>query len=108
QKATVLWKDQEPSIHKFYSGDLITQHRLIRLQPGSDTSLAVLHGGGRILGIELKPPKAFEGDFKQIDLKITWDEENTPAVNVPVADFFGYAYGTRSMESLLLGATQAK
>jgi len=44
---------------------------------------------------------------KDIDLKITWDDENILAVFCPVADFLGFAFGQRRMQSLLLGADQS-
>ena len=39
-----------------------------------------------------------------MDIKITWDDEKYPAIYCPVADFFGYAFGRTSMQSLLLGS----
>ena len=41
-------------------------------------------------------------------MKITWDKENKPAVYAPLADFFGFAFGSISMKSLLVGATKDK
>jgi len=61
------------------------------------------NNGGRIVGIELGPAELFKGLSKDIDIRITWDDENTPAVFCPVADFFGFAFGTPSMQSLLIG-----
>jgi hypothetical protein len=65
-----------------------------------------LNQGGRIAGIELNPANGFEGLTKSVDLKITWDDERNPAVFCPVADFFGYAFGKSSMQSLLLGSRE--
>jgi hypothetical protein len=45
---------------------------------------------------------------KNTDIRITWDGEKTPAVFCPVADFFGYAFGAVSMQSLLLGSQDDK
>ncbi len=73
------------------------------LAPGHAITIAELNQGGRISGIKLQPADAFTGLNKQIDLKITWDDETRPAVYMPVADFFGYAYGKESMQSLVLG-----
>ncbi len=56
------------------------------------------------MGIELSPASAFEGLNKNTDIRITWDGESNPAVFCPVADFFGYAFGSESMQSLLLGS----
>ncbi len=62
-----------------------------------------MNRGGRIAGIEIGPANGFEGLEKSMDIKITWDDEKNPAVYCPVADFFGYAFGKPSMQSLLLG-----
>ncbi len=56
-------------------------------------------------GIELGPVSTFEGTNKHLLIRITWDNEATPAVYCPVSDFFGYAFGQRSMQSLILGST---
>src|SRR5690606_20993050 len=74
------------------------------LKPGQTIKIAQFDKGGRILGIRLANAKAFEGLNKQIDMRISWDNENKPAVFMPVADFFGYAFGETSMQSLLLGS----
>jgi len=79
-------------------------HRDTVLSVGGSITLAHLKKGGRIVGLTLSPVEAFRGLHKQIDLKITWDGERTPAIYMPVADFFGYAFGYESMQSLLLGA----
>lgn len=80
-----------------------TLHKAILLSPGKAVILFKLSKGGRIVGIRLNPAEAFRGLNKQIDLKITWDNESKPAVYMPIADFFGYAFGKESMQSLLLG-----
>jgi hypothetical protein len=41
---------------------------------------------------------------KDVDIRITWDNETRPAVYCPVADFLGYAFGNASMQSLLIGS----
>lgn len=78
-------------------------HKEILLAPGKAITLFDLSKGGRIVGIRFNPADAFRGLNKQIDLKITWDNERQPAVYMPIADFFGYAFGKESMQSLLLG-----
>lgn len=76
------------------------------LQPGKSLTIAELKQGGRITGIHIENAESFEGLHKQIDLKITWDNEQYPAVYMPIADFFGYAFGKTSMQSLLLGVKE--
>lgn len=73
------------------------------LKPGETVTLAEINKAGRIAGFRFGPAKLFEGLNKQVDLRITWDDEKQPAVYAPVADFFGYAFGSISMQSLLIG-----
>ncbi|MBO9595265.1 MAG: DUF2961 domain-containing protein [Niabella sp.] len=108
RKAVALWNNPDRDIRNFYTTAPASLTKAITLAPGNTGVAATLRQGGRILGIELKPAAAFSGSWKQLDLKIRWDGDAVPAVLVPVADFFGFAYGSRSMESLLLGATGAK
>lgn len=59
--------------------------------------------GGRLLELRLRPASAFAGPARDAILRISWDDETTPSVEVPVQDFFGFAFGRPSMRSLLLG-----
>ena len=79
-------------------------HKETVLKQGSTVVLADLTTGGRITGIKLQRSDAFRGLTKSVFIKVTWDNESKPAVFAPVADFFGYAYGKESMQSLLLGS----
>ncbi|MBZ4187347.1 glycoside hydrolase family 172 protein [Niabella beijingensis] len=107
-RTAALWSNENRDIQQWYPVDPETVSHELLLKPGAVAKLADLRQGGRIVGIELMPAAAFSGLHKQIDLKITWDNEAFPAVYMPVADFFGFAYGARSMESLFLGATPVK
>ncbi len=103
-KITLLWSKQNKSIQDFYATNISESTAQVELKPGETKSIFEINKGGRILGIELDPVSAFEGLSKDIDIKITWDGEDAPAVFCPVADFFGYAFGTTSMQSWLLGS----
>ena len=103
-----LWKNPERTANSFHTTALSNQHSSFSLKPGETREIANLTQGGRILGLELRPASAFEGLERNVDLRITWDNESTPAVHVPVADFFGYAFGEKSMKSVLIGADEAK
>ncbi|MEP7144338.1 MAG: glycoside hydrolase family 172 protein [Ferruginibacter sp.] len=81
-------------------------HTDTTIAAGGAITLASVTNGGRIVGIKLKPAEAFAGLQKQIDIRISWDDEKYPAVYAPVADFFGYAFGKTSMQSLLLGSAE--
>lgn len=102
------WNNASPSFDQQYSIRPKVIRKTIHLSPGLTTNLLSLRQGGRILGIELENPSAFESLQKNIDIKITWDLEKVPAVYCPVSDFFGYAFGNQSMRSVLIGSDAKK
>ncbi|MFC2125927.1 glycoside hydrolase family 172 protein, partial [Bacteroidota bacterium] len=61
---------------------------------------------GRIVGIRLKPSESLRGKKRNIVLKAFWDDDPEPAINCPVGDFFGYAWGEPAMKSLLVGTNE--
>ena len=102
-KIDSLLNKNERSVYDFYSGKILESQKHIELNSGESEIAFEANDGGRILGFTFQPAQIFEGMSKAIDLRITWDSESNPAVFCPVADFFGYAFGTSSMQSLLLG-----
>ncbi len=103
EKLIATWnKSYDPSLKK--SSNIKTIHTDKMLAPGETITLATIDNGGRIEGIKLQPAQIFTGLNKQVDIRITWDGEKLPAIYAPVADFFGYAFGKVSMQSLLLGS----
>lgn len=73
------------------------------LAPGQSITLADFYEGGRIMGFQLSHADLYEGLQKQVDIKITYDDETTAAIYMPIADFYGYAFGKTSMQSVLMG-----
>ncbi len=111
QKIKLLWDKKNKSAADFEEGSGAKVHlidTLISLQPGTIATIANINNGGRFIGIELSPSLAFEGLYKNIDIRMFWDDEKIPAVDCPVADFFGFAFGKSSMQSLLLGTAKGK
>ena len=104
---TRFFNGRDRSIRDFIpsasAAKLKTYRKLIDLAAGSAATIIETNSGGRIVGIELDPANVFEGRYKDVDLVITFDGEAKPSVQVPVADFFGYAFGKTSMQSLLVG-----
>jgi hypothetical protein len=103
-----LWNKNSRIIQDFYQGKIESKTGEFVIEPGKSSKVFEASSGGRIIGIEISPADAFEGLVKNTDIKITWDNELNPAVYCPVADFFGYAYGSTSMKSLLLGSSDNK
>lgn len=67
---------------------------------------AVLHEqneGGRLVGLRLGPLDRLEGKSRSLLLRISFDGQ-APAVECPVGDFFGFAWGRPAMRALLVGA----
>jgi hypothetical protein len=104
KKIASLWNKENRTVFDFYSNKLSEKSGQFDIRPGEKATVLELNHGGRIAGIEIYPAKSFEGLAKNMDIKITWDDEKNPAIYCPLADFFGYAFGKPSMQSLLLGS----
>jgi hypothetical protein len=100
-----LWSKKDKSPFDFHAENVTEKSSTLELHPGDVKEVFSIGQGGRLTGIELGPVSAIEGRNKNLLIKITWDDEGTPAVYCPVADFFGYAFGERSMQSLMLGSS---
>ena len=75
----------------------------VTLRPGETVSIFTDNDGGRLIGFEIEPQSDFNASFKDVLLKAVWDDEPVPAIYCPLTDFFGYAFGKPSMQSMLLG-----
>lgn len=104
-KVAALWNKEKYHVKDFTIGgsNIITSFKTIILHPGETKTIFSVAQGGRMLEINFDNAGVLEGLQKLIDIKITWDDEHVPAVYCPAADFFGYAFGKASMQSLLLG-----
>ena len=59
--------------------------------------------GGRVTRIFLEPETLSTPRAKDLFLRITWDGEDSSAVDCPVSTFFGYGFNGPSMKSRLIG-----
>ena len=100
-----LWNKEQKQAGDFVRDNehVFTSNISMTLHAGETKQLFNLNEGGRIVGIEIEETEPGKKIYKQVDVKISWDNETTPAVYSPLADFFGYAFGEPSMQSLLLG-----
>jgi hypothetical protein len=111
QQVQSLWNKKERTVQDFFQGKketFQTYNSKFQLRPGEQKTVFQVNKGGRIVGLELAPASSFEGMSKDVDIRITWDNESRPAIYCPVADFFGYAFGKASMQSLLVGTVEKK
>lgn len=91
------WREEEAGALE------VAEHRF-ELRPGQATELFRLEGGGRILGLELERDSGPGPWGRNVVLEGTWDGAANPGIRSPVEDFFGYAFGSPSARSLLLGS----
>ncbi len=69
------------------------------LTAGKSLTLFESKKGGRIVGLKISPANLLADKERDIVLKIYYEGENAPSVNVPVGDFFG----APAMKSVLVG-----
>lgn len=86
--------------------EALTVTKQFFIAPGETIPFFTANEGGRVTGFELDFGSALEGTNKDIVLKAQWDDDSSPAIYSPAADYFGYAYGKPAMQSILLGYYQ--
>jgi hypothetical protein len=69
----------------------------IRIEPGQTFTLADIQGSGEIEHIWMTPT----GNWRLTILRMYWDKETDPSVEVPVGDFFAMGWGKYSPISSL-------
>ncbi len=104
-KAVKLWGERRKAVLELFgeSGNIKAEKKSVLLEPGSNKPIFEKTSGGRITGIEITALSNFPADFKSIILKAKWDDDSAPAINCPLTDFFGYAFGEPSMRSIMTG-----
>ncbi|MGZ5245491.1 MAG: glycoside hydrolase family 172 protein [Flavitalea sp.] len=71
-------------------------HAFEDLAPGSVTELLNIKGAGTIQRIWMTVSDRSQFMLRSMKLEFYWDDEKTPAVSVPLGDFFGHALGKMS------------
>jgi hypothetical protein len=74
-------------------------------QPGQTRTLETLEGAGMVTLFRLKIAPVDRFTLRQTLLRMTWDDAKTPAIEVPVGDFFGVGFGDQQFTSLPLTMT---
>lgn len=71
-------------------------HAFEDLAPGSVTELLNIKGAGTIQRIWMTVSDRSPFMLRSMKLEFYWDDEKTPAVSVPLGDFFGHSLGKMS------------
>ncbi len=74
------------------------------LAPGQKATLWECHGAYKILNIELESSDYDGGVLRAVILRIFWDGSPLPAVEVPLGDFFGQAFGESVIQSYVISS----
>jgi hypothetical protein len=73
------------------------------LRSGAEQPVFSMASGGRVVGIELGSGNLSQV-YRKIMLTARWDNESRNALDLPLHDFFGYAFGKPAMQSIMLGS----
>ena len=78
-------------------------HDWIEIAPGETAVLAEIFGAGVIRRFYMAPLAADRMRYRKLVLRMYWDGEKDPSVEVPLGDFFGSGLGTlRYFKSLVV------
>jgi len=79
-----------------------------RIDPGKAVAIADIPGAGTVEEIRVDPlfPPS-PADLREIAIRISWDGEAEPAVDVPLGPFFGSGLGETHVTSALLGMSSS-
>ena len=102
-----VWSNLDPRMSDYESGCKMVE-RSFFINPGEETVFFKKRGGGRICGFEIEAGDALEGFYKDLILKAVWDDDKAYAIQAPVADYFGYAFGRPAMRSILIGSSRGR
>jgi hypothetical protein len=107
--AAALLGSKEEDVHRFTTppgAEVRTLAARTRVPPGTTSVLFDLSEPGRIVGLRLGPRSVLEDKERALVLRVTWDGAATPAIDVPVTDFFGGSFGRPAARSVLLGSSK--
>jgi len=106
QKVQAVWNNVSVTAKALNGGSntLKEINKTISLYPGQTITVFQSTLPGRMAGFELYSASLLDSIAKNIDIRITWDYEASPAVYCPLSDYFGYAFGKASMKGLLVGS----
>jgi hypothetical protein len=102
QIAKVWNKKQSPLVE--YGAKLKTKKVSVALRSGSEIIVFSGANGGRIVGIEFAAGSDLLKAYRKVLLTARWDGDAKNGVEVPLHDFFGFAFGKPAAQSIVLGS----
>jgi hypothetical protein len=99
-----LWAKPDLGMEDLYGKAYTKMEKKLTLSPSQTATVFERNKAGRVLGFEIVAPTPLGETARDIDIRIRFDGEQTDAVNCPLADYFGYAFGKASMKGLLAGS----
>lgn len=100
-RAAAIWNKKQSPLNVY--GNVQSRKVNLSLRSEGDQTLFELNRGGRIVGIELSAG-SLQQSYRKIMLSAKWDQDPKAAIDVPLHDFFGFAFGKPSMQSIVLGS----
>ncbi|KAA3440029.1 glycoside hydrolase family 172 protein [Rufibacter hautae] len=107
EKIAAAWGRQASPL-QLYGNKVKSQKVNVVLKKGAEASLFALKQGGRIVGIELGAGSDLLQAYHKVLLTARWDNEPKNALELPLHNFFGFAFGKPAMQSMLLGSDRNK
>lgn len=107
EKIEAVWGKQISPLES-YGNKLKTKKINLVLKPGVEENIFEIKTGGRIVGIEFGAGSDLLQSYRKVMLTANWDDETKNALELPLHDFFGFAYSKPAMQSVLLGSSKTK
>jgi hypothetical protein len=102
EQVAAVWNRKRSPLAE-YRNQVKSKKVNVRLRPGGEESLLALNNGGRIVGIALDAGNLVHA-YRKLMFTARWDNETKNAIDLPLHDFFGFAFGKPSMQSIMLGS----
>ena len=105
-RVAAIWNKKRSPLEE-YGNRLKSKKINLSLRSGVEESLLSMSNGGRVVGIELAAGSLAQ-TYRKIMLTARWDNESKYALELPLHDFFGFAFGKPAMQSIVLGSNSEK
>jgi hypothetical protein len=102
ERVAAVWKRERSPLEE-YGTKVKTKKLNFQLRDGAEESILSLTSGGRVVGIELDAGSLAHA-YRTINLTARWDDEPSKAIDLPLHDFFGFAFGKPAMQSIMIGS----